>query len=315
MLSGNLAPDQGQITINGYDLFEQPKLAKAQLGYLPETPPLYKELTVTEFLYFCARVNGIPKSQRQHAVDTVIERCGLHNVNHRLIANLSKGYQQRVGIAQAIIHAPAVVILDEPTSGLDPIQIREIRHLIREIANEHSVILSTHILPEVQTLCDRVQIISQGQMVFNDTISSLGEQMQASAMLVELLNPPAVSTLESIEQVLAVEPLMFNIARNELYRLFLSPLAWVILALSQLILAYLFLTHIDYFVRIQSQISAIPGAPGVTEMIAMPLLDNAGMILLLMAPLITMRIIAEERRNDSLPLLRSAPLSTTQIVL
>lgn len=213
MLSGNLAPDQGQITINGYDLFEQPKLAKAQLGYLPETPPLYKELTVTEFLYFCARVNGIPKSQRQHAVDTVIERCGLHNVNHRLIANLSKGYQQRVGIAQAIIHAPAVVILDEPTSGLDPIQIREIRHLIREIANEHSVILSTHILPEVQTLCDRVQIISQGQMVFNDTISSLGEQMQASAMLVELLNPPAVSTLESIEQVLAVEPVSERVFR------------------------------------------------------------------------------------------------------
>ena len=108
---------------------------------------------------------------------------------------------------------------------------------------------------------------------------------------------------------------MFNIARNELYRLFLSPLAWVVLALSQVILAYLFLTHIDYFVRIQNQISAIPGAPGVTEMIAMPLLDNAGMILLLMAPLITMRIIAEERRNDSLPLLRSAPLSITQIVI
>jgi len=137
MLSGNLAPNHGQITINGYDLLSQPKQAKAHIGYLPEQPPLYKELTVKEFLTFCAKINLIPSISINSAVNTAIERCGLGDMTKRLIANLSKGYQQRVGIAQAIIHTPAVIILDEPTSGLDPIQIREIRHLIRDIATEH----------------------------------------------------------------------------------------------------------------------------------------------------------------------------------
>jgi ABC-2 type transport system ATP-binding protein len=136
-----------------------------------------------------------------------MERCGLTDVSRRLIANLSKGYQQRVGIAQAIIHSPAVVILDEPTSGLDPIQIREIRSLIREVAEEHSVILSTHILPEVQTLCDRVQIISQGQLVFNDTINSLSHHIQSSSLLVELQTPPNIAELQAIDGVSAVDSL------------------------------------------------------------------------------------------------------------
>lgn len=204
MLTGNLAPDHGQIHINGIDLLDKPKQAKTHIGYLPETPPLYKELTVKEFLQFCARLNGIEKKLRQAAVNTAIERCGLNQVSTRLIANLSKGYQQRVGIAQAIIHSPAVVILDEPTSGLDPIQIREIRQLIREIANEHSVILSTHILPEVQMLCDRVQIISQGQLVFNDSLDKLSQNMHSSTLLVEFAQalPEAIlSQLAGVEQV------------------------------------------------------------------------------------------------------------------
>jgi len=135
----------------------------------------------------------------------VIERCGLSDMTKRLIGNLSKGYQQRVGIAQAIIHTPAVVILDEPTSGLDPIQIREIRHLIRDIATEHSVILSTHILPEVQMLCDRVQIINDGHLVFNDTITSLNQQRQASILLCTLLSPPPLAKLQEITGVISVE--------------------------------------------------------------------------------------------------------------
>lgn len=207
MLSGNLSPDAGEITINGFDLIEQPKQAKAHIGYLPEQPPLYKELSVTEFLYFCAKINRIPRSNITSSVNTVIERCGLTNMAKRLIGHLSKGYQQRVGIAQAIIHTPAVVILDEPTSGLDPIQIREIRHLIRDIATEHSVILSTHILPEVQTLCDRVQIINNGQLLFSDTIASLGQQMQTSCLLVTLTQPPAVEQLTHINGVVSVESL------------------------------------------------------------------------------------------------------------
>ena len=201
MLTGNLAPDNGQIIINGIDLLDDPKQAKACIGYLPETPPLYKEHTVTEFLQFCARLNGIAKKQQKSAVDTVIERCGLTEVSKRLIANLSKGFQQRVGSAQAIIHSPAVVILDEPTSGLDPIQIREIRQLIRDIANEHSVILSTHILPEVQMLCDRVQIISKGQLLFNDSLQKLTEQMQSTAIVVGFSHSVDIGSLSAINGV------------------------------------------------------------------------------------------------------------------
>lgn len=203
MLSGNLAPDLGQIIINGYDLLDQAQQAKAHIGYLPEQPPLYKELTVSEFLRFCAKLNNVKIIKT--AVDTVIQRCGLESVAKRLIGNLSKGYQQRVGIAQAIIHSPAVVILDEPTSGLDPIQIREIRQLIRDVADEHSVILSTHILPEVQTLCDRVQIINQGQLLFSDNIDALTSQMQTSSILVELLAAPPISELLKIVGVADVQ--------------------------------------------------------------------------------------------------------------
>ncbi len=207
MLSGNLAPNEGEITINGFDLIESPKEAKAQIGFLPEQPPLYKELSVIEFLTFCARINQIPRTKLRAAIDTAIERCGLSGVRKRLIGHLSKGFQQRVGIAQAIIHTPTVVILDEPTSGLDPIQIVEIRQLIRDIAAEHSVILSTHILPEVQTLCDRVQIMNQGQLLFSDTIGNLSQKMQTSSLLVELASLPVIEQLQKINGVLSVDTL------------------------------------------------------------------------------------------------------------
>jgi ABC-2 type transport system ATP-binding protein len=218
MLTGNLAPDHGQIRINGIDLLDKPRHAKSHIGYLPETPPLYKELSVKEFLQFCARLNGIDKTHRQTAVDSVIERCSLLSVADRLIANLSKGYQQRVGIAQAIIHSPSVVILDEPTSGLDPIQIREIRQLIRDIATEHSVILSTHILPEVQMLCDRVQIMSQGQLVFNDSLDKLSQHMKASSLLVEFAEPLPASVLAQLGGVERIDSLS-----PRRYRLHYSP--------------------------------------------------------------------------------------------
>jgi len=210
MLTGNLAPDNGEITINGYDLLEQPKQAKAQVGYLPEHPPIYKELTVKEFLRFCAQLTHNPNKKVSAATNSVIERCNLEQVTDRLIGNLSKGYQQRVGIAQAIIHNPAVVILDEPTSGLDPIQIHEIRLLIRELATEHSVILSSHILPEIQALCDRVQIIHHGQLLLNDTIDGLGQQMQTSSLLIKLITPPPVEILKSLSGVLEVDILREN---------------------------------------------------------------------------------------------------------
>lgn len=179
MISGSLAADTGQIEINGIDLVEQPTLAKQQLGYLPEQPPLYKELTVDEYLLYCARLRHVSKNEIQASLDKAKQRCGLSAVGHKLISSLSKGYQQRVGIAQAIIHNPAVVILDEPTVGLDPIQIKEIRQLITELGEEHGVILSTHILPEVQAVCNRVQIIQQGELVYHSDMQTLNNSMQS----------------------------------------------------------------------------------------------------------------------------------------
>ncbi len=207
MITGNLAPTAGKITINGLDLLDQPKLAKAEIGYLPEQPPLYIELSVEEYLHFCAKINGINRAAQSKAVNKALERCGLGEVKSRLISNLSKGYQQRVGIAQAIIHTPAIVILDEPTVGLDPIQIREIRKLIRELGEEHSVILSTHILPEVQMTCDRVQIINKGQLVFSDSIDNLNQSMQATSLIVQFDSNPDDTVLSAINNVLKIEHL------------------------------------------------------------------------------------------------------------
>lgn len=205
IITGNLAPSQGSIKICGIDLLEQPKLAKAEIGYLPEQPPLYRELSVDEFLTFCARINRIAKNKISQAVDNAKQRCGLEQVGKRIINNLSKGYQQRVGIAQAIIHSPSIIVLDEPTVGLDPIQIREIRELIRELGKEHGVILSTHILPEVQMTCDRVQIINRGQLVFADEIGNLNQRMQSSSLTVGLHSLPDSNRLSEIQHVKQVE--------------------------------------------------------------------------------------------------------------
>jgi len=210
VITGNLSPSAGQVDVCGFDLLDQPKSAKANIGYLPEQPPLYRELTVDEYLSFCAQLNRIEKSKQHAAVEYAKERCGLTQVSRRLINNLSKGYQQRVGIAQAIIHSPEIVVLDEPTVGLDPIQIREIRTLIRELAQDHGVILSTHILPEVQMTCDRVQIINHGQLVFSDDISNLNKQMQSNSLVLGLQRPPKESELAALENIEQVEVLGSN---------------------------------------------------------------------------------------------------------
>lgn len=186
MLAGCLAPSTGTIEICGIDLLEHPRQAKALLGYLPETPPLYRELTVDEYLRLAARLHRVPKNEIAAAVSKTKQRCGLSEVGKRLVGNLSKGYQQRVGIAQAIVHNPRVVILDEPTVGLDPIQIREIRSLIRELGGEHSVILSTHILPEVESVCDRIQIMNQGKLVFSGDMAELKQAHPEQANLEEV---------------------------------------------------------------------------------------------------------------------------------
>ncbi len=168
MLSGNLAPSSGNIEIKEADLLDEPKRAKQSIGYLPEQPPVYRDLSVDEYLRYCARLHGIRRAQVAMAVERACERTGLANMGRRLIGNLSKGFQQRVGIAQAIIHEPDVIILDEPTVGLDPLQIHEIRELIRDLGTRHGVILSTHILPEVQTVCNRILILFEGRIAYDD---------------------------------------------------------------------------------------------------------------------------------------------------
>lgn len=204
MLSGNLAPTYGAISINGIDLLENPKAAKASLGYLPENPPLYKEMTVTEYLQFCGRLHLIDKTQLDQACDLAIERCGLGEVRRRLINNLSKGYQQRVGIAQAILHSPPVIILDEPTVGLDPIQILEIRRLIKDLGESHGIILCTHILPEVQAVCSRVQIINQGNLVYSSSIDELLNK-QTTQYEISLSATPALDEISGQDIFTSVE--------------------------------------------------------------------------------------------------------------
>jgi len=205
MLTGNLAPTEGQVEICGINIIEEPKRAKANIGYLPEMRPLYKEFRVNEFLRIAAKLHNIPAKKIKSSIDIAMEKCGLTHMSNRLIENLSNGYQQRVGIAQAIIHNPEIVILDEPTVGLDPIQIREIRKLIKEIGREHSVILSTHILPEVEIVCDRVQIIDKGNLVFHGSIDDLKQQRRGNKLLVGFKKTPTLKKLQSLFDIVKIE--------------------------------------------------------------------------------------------------------------
>ena len=197
MLTGNLSPSTGEVRIKGISLREEPTAAKRHLGYLPEQPPVYPELTVDEYLRYCAGLHGIASAQRAAAVAQSKQSCGLNEVGARLIGNLSKGYQQRVGLAQAIIHRPSVIVLDEPTVGLDPIQIREIRALIVELGKSHSVILSSHILPEIQAVCSRVMIVNRGRAVYDQPVVAT-RNATVESLVVTFKRPPALSVLSSI---------------------------------------------------------------------------------------------------------------------
>jgi len=205
MISGVLTPNRGRISIAGIDIMDEPRAAKQQIGFLPEQPPLYPDLTVDEYLRYSAQLRGMKKPAITSALEQSKQRCGLSDTGRRLIGNLSKGYQQRVGIAQAIIHSPAVIILDEPTSGLDPIQIREIRELIKELGQDHSVILSTHILPEVQTVCGRVLIIHQGRLVLDRQLENLNTGHRNDCVRIAFKQPPALSLITAISGVTRAE--------------------------------------------------------------------------------------------------------------
>ena len=207
MLTGCLLPGSGTVEICGIDLLRRPAPAKTQIGYLPETPPLYRELGVDDYLSFAAHLRGMKSGDVAAALEQVKRRCGLEAVGRKIIGTLSKGYQQRIGIAQAIIHRPAVIVLDEPTVGLDPTQIRDIRALIRELGDSSSVILSTHLLGEVESVCDRVEIMQNGRLIYGDTSARMQKYGGVSGFIVSLRNPPNLSELEGIAGVNGVEPL------------------------------------------------------------------------------------------------------------
>ena len=205
MLTGCLLPDSGTIDVCGISLQKNPAKAKAHIGYLPESPPLNRELSVETYLHFAARLHGMRRDEIDSAMTEAIRRCGLESVRKKLISTLSKGYQQRVGIAQAIVHRPDVLVLDEPTVGLDPSQIRDIRALIREQGNSGSVILSTHLLSEVESVCDRVEIMQKGRLIYGDSSDRMQQYGEISGFTITLGNPPALSELESIEGIESVE--------------------------------------------------------------------------------------------------------------
>jgi len=173
ILSAFMPASSGSVKVAGFDVFDEPFEVKKRVGYLPETPPLYQEMRVRDYIEYVADLKHLEKARRKERVDFVIDRCGLKENERRIIGTMSKGFKQRVGIAQALVHDPEVVILDEPTVGLDPVQIVEIRNLIKDLAGNHTVILSTHILPEVVMTCDKVVLINHGKVMVDDTVGAL----------------------------------------------------------------------------------------------------------------------------------------------
>jgi ABC-2 type transport system ATP-binding protein len=212
-----LPPTAGKANVAGFDVQEHPMEVKRRIGYLPETPPVYPEMEVVDYLAFAGRLKGISSADIKRRADDAMAKCGLGDVRAKLIGKLSKGYRQRVGLAQAIIHNPDVLILDEPTSGLDPAQIIEIRTLLKQLAGDHTIILSTHILPEVEQSCERVIIITRGRVVAMDTVANLTNRMHGSESVALEIEPAAghptageaqqrLEQVSGVSRVVAKEP-------------------------------------------------------------------------------------------------------------
>ena len=209
VLTGYMPPTEGKAIVAGYDVFDTPVEAKRRTGYLPETPPLYPDMTVRDYLMFVARIKGVPRGERKSRVATVMERTHVADMAQRHCGKLSKGYRQRVGLAQAILHNPDVLILDEPTAGLDPKQIIETRQLIRQLAGDHTIILSTHILPEVSQTCQRVVIINKGKVVAVDTPDNLTARLRGSETMyvqIDSAGADVTGALSAIPGVTRVAP-------------------------------------------------------------------------------------------------------------
>ena len=207
IICGVLKQTEGNVFIKGIDMRDNPVEAKRHIGFLPQKPPLHTDLTVEEYLTYCARLRQIARAEEGKVVDEVLARCGISHFRKRLFHNLSGGYQQRVGIAQAIIHRPDFVVLDEPTNGLDPNQILEIRHLIKAIAEECTVVLSTHILSEVQATCNYIRMIGQGTLVFSGTVDEFDNYILPNTVFATLVAAPPIEELKQLPGVVDVDEL------------------------------------------------------------------------------------------------------------
>lgn len=205
IICGVLNQTEGKVTINGFDTRKQAELAKQHIGFLPQQLPLYTELTVDEYLKYTADLRFIPKDKRQSAIEEVKEKTGIAHFSSRLLRNLSGGYKQRVGIAQAIIHKPKLVVMDEPTTGLDPNQLIEARKLLQEIGKEHTVLLSSHILSEIQLMCREIIMIEGGRIIFSDSMDAFNNYIQPASVLIAMENPPAAADLLNIKGATKVE--------------------------------------------------------------------------------------------------------------
>lgn len=213
ILCGALNQTEGNVFINGINMRNEPAMAKKYIGFLPQNPPLYMDLTVDEYLYYCAALRRMPNEKVDAAVKEAKERCGLTHFSQRLLKNLSGGYRQRVGIAQAIVHYPKLVVLDEPTNGLDPNQIIEVRALIKEIARDRAVIFSSHILSEVQLLCKEIKMIESGRIVFSDSMDAFNNYVAPHSVLMHMENPPSETELMKVQGVTRVDFLTERQAR------------------------------------------------------------------------------------------------------
>src|ERR1700676_2530711 len=218
MLTCFMPPNEGSAQVAGFDVRENPMEVKRRIGYLPETPPVYPEMEVIEYLVFVGRIKGVPKAGIRSRIDEVMQKTAITDVRNKEIGKLSKGYRQRVGLAQAIVHNPDVLILDEPTAGLDPHQIIETRDLIKGLAGDHTIILSTHILPEVEHVCERIIIIAKGKLVATDTVANLTSRLRgAETVALEVsgngqLNPEQVQ--QRLEQVAGVSRVLPKESRD-----------------------------------------------------------------------------------------------------
>lgn len=334
IMTGCLSATAGSVTIGGHDVFEEPDAAKRLIGYLPEQPPLYMNETPLEYLRFVGEAKGLRGSELAAQIDEVAEQAGTSGVMRRRIGDLSKGYRQRVGIAQALLGEPRVIILDEPTVGLDPIQIIEIRDLIRSLGQSHTVILSSHILSEVQAICDKILIIAHGRLVAFDTPAKLEERLAATGELsltTDVSLNAARKALAGVKTLAEVLPemgtdgfthLRLRAAQEDLYatarEVFfafaerrLAIFKHELRALFHSFTAYVFGAFLLVVVGLGALAYNLQAAVSNFEYV----LSFAGIIFVVIVPLLTMRVIAEERRQKTDQLLYALPISTTDVVL